>query len=773
MKNLVVQFSIGAAVGGLVSALGTAENKVGKLGTAITNLKNEKPFKVGEALEKQRKKISDLNVGYKETQARLESYKAAQKKAGGSNKTYALLIKKEEKALRLLKNRMGGTVREYKSQIGAIRATEQSCRGLRTEYRATATEAARLTKKQEALSKSIKDRQKRSSKRQELRSEMMDTVAVGATVVAPVMLAAQAEQSEIRLSTAINAKDEKKAMAAARKSAKALAKTGLVAYNEAFDIQYALNSAGMTAKLARAGSSVVAKVAKVTNGQAEGVGEVLATTYNNLGKKMAGTDEEKLSRIGDLLTKTQLKFQLRNFDQLGESMKEAASSMSSQDLGIEQGLTMLGTLNSAGLGGGRAGTALNAVLRNLGKAKEELGIEIVRDSKGQLDLISTLEQINDATSDLDTDQRSGIMQKVFGDEGKAGVVPLLDKVKELRATLQDVSEGSRGIVDTQAQKFLDSGMVKIEQIKNQLVILGSTVGAVLLPGMIAVSQVFTMLISPVAWFADTFPGLTAVVGGAAVGFVLLSLAIKGTKYISSMALDGLSVLKNTISWLSDSQKIATVRTYAFAAAQKIVAVGTRVWTGAQWLLNAAMTANPIGLIVVGVAALAGGAYMLIKHWSAVKEFFSGLWDGIVTGATVVWDYLKKFFNYTPLGLLVNGVKTVASWFGSDKEDSDPASVSAPGKTVAGNQSPVIKKGGAIFVDEKASSNSAQASIPVTNSIASSSSPVTLKIEQNITINGGDESSIRKAISGANDGLEEKIHQIMDQWFEKKERLRFA
>ena len=43
---------------------------------------------------------------------------------------------------------------------------------------------------------------------------------------------------------------------------------------------------------------------------------------------------------------------------------------------------------------------------------------------------------------------------------------------------------------------------------------------------------------------------------------------------------------------------------AYAAAQVIVKAATAAWTAAQWLLNAALTANPIGLVIIALAALA-------------------------------------------------------------------------------------------------------------------------------------------------------------------------
>lgn len=53
-----------------------------------------------------------------------------------------------------------------------------------------------------------------------------------------------------------------------------------------------------------------------------------------------------------------------------------------------------------------------------------------------------------------------------------------------------------------------------------------------------------------------------------------------------------------------------------------------VATAAQWLWNAAMTANPIGLIIVGIAALIGIIILVVKHWDTVKAAFVSVWNWI-------------------------------------------------------------------------------------------------------------------------------------------------
>ena len=48
---------------------------------------------------------------------------------------------------------------------------------------------------------------------------------------------------------------------------------------------------------------------------------------------------------------------------------------------------------------------------------------------------------------------------------------------------------------------------------------------------------------------------------------------------------------------------------------------TQVATAAQWLLNAALDANPIGLTIIAVAALAAAVYEIYQHWAGIAGFF--------------------------------------------------------------------------------------------------------------------------------------------------------
>ena len=72
-------------------------------------------------------------------------------------------------------------------------------------------------------------------------------------------------------------------------------------------------------------------------------------------------------------------------------------------------------------------------------------------------------------------------------------------------------------------------------------------------------------------------------------------------------------------------------------------------TAAQWALNIAMAANPIGLIIAGIVALGAGVYALTKHFGGFKEMMVATWDFMKT-----WLHLAIGL-WKSLGELVIGI----------------------------------------------------------------------------------------------------------------------
>ena len=108
------------------------------------------------------------------------------------------------------------------------------------------------------------------------------------------------------------------------------------------------------------------------------------------------------------------------------------------------------------------------------------------------------------------------------------------------------------------------------------------------------------------------------------------------------------IIKNTAVLVAN--KIAII---AVSVAQKIATLATQIWTAIQWLLNAAMTANPIGIIIMAIAALIAIIILLVKNWDKVKEVAGKVWDWITEKISAAVDFIKNIFG--KIGEFFSGV----------------------------------------------------------------------------------------------------------------------
>ena len=109
------------------------------------------------------------------------------------------------------------------------------------------------------------------------------------------------------------------------------------------------------------------------------------------------------------------------------------------------------------------------------------------------------------------------------------------------------------------------------------------------------------------------------------------------------------------------QGIMAVATKGLTVAEIAKTVATKAAAAAQWLLNAAMTANPIGIVIALIAGLVAGFVLLWNKSEGFRNFFIGMWEGIKKAFGAVVDWFKK--NWQALILfLINPVAGLFKYF---------------------------------------------------------------------------------------------------------------
>jgi len=125
---------------------------------------------------------------------------------------------------------------------------------------------------------------------------------------------------------------------------------------------------------------------------------------------------------------------------------------------------------------------------------------------------------------------------------------------------------------------------------------------------------------------------------AAAQSVATAASVTGS-FIVSMVKGLASALAMTASIVAQGVVLAAqkVSVIAFTVAQTAMTAGTALATIATTAFGVAMdiALGPVGLIILAVAALALGAYELVKHWGAVSKFFGDMWGDIK-------KYFKEF-----------------------------------------------------------------------------------------------------------------------------------
>lgn len=71
---------------------------------------------------------------------------------------------------------------------------------------------------------------------------------------------------------------------------------------------------------------------------------------------------------------------------------------------------------------------------------------------------------------------------------------------------------------------------------------------------------------------------------------------------------------------------------------------TATMTVAQWLLNIAMNANPIGLIALAIGALIAIGVLLYMNWDTIKEKANQLWKGLKQIFSNIADFISGVFK---------------------------------------------------------------------------------------------------------------------------------
>ncbi|MFT5788014.1 MAG: hypothetical protein ACI8SJ_000109 [Shewanella sp.] len=314
----------------------------------------------------------------------------------------------------------------------------------------------------------------------------------------------------------------------------------------------------------------------------------------------------------------------------GKKMADAFKGMSGASKeALSDQMAILGTLQST-LGGGESATQYKSFLGGAAKAQEKLGMTFTDQQGKLLPTIDILEKLKVKFGDFTVAADRLKIKEAFGTDQALGFIDLLAKDTDgLRASMEALGKvKGMGKAEQMAAAMTDQS----ERLTQSWFVIRAAFGSAVLPAFNSFVEKIADMGSEVIWFTETFPNLTRYLGYAAIG--ILGLVAAGGAFTLMMGVGKMAMTAYGVSAM------------AWAGINAVLASGLSTLRSVMLAVNIAMYANPIGLIVAGIALAIAAVGALIYYWDDLKASFLDMaWVKAITGVfATVWSGVKSIFN---------------------------------------------------------------------------------------------------------------------------------
>lgn len=221
--------------------------------------------------------------------------------------------------------------------------------------------------------------------------------------------------------------------------------------------------------------------------------------------------------------------------------------------------------------------------------------------------------------------------KQLAEEGKI-TYPVM-----VKAFQQATSEGGKfhnGMI-----RLSETAAGKFAKIKDDVILLGVKIGNILIPAVKALLDRVMPVLDAIGKWTDKNPELTKRIVMVATAASALLLVLSGVGFI--------------VGGVAQAVSIGATVFVNLAKALRFVGQAV-VWLGRLFLTNP---------ILLAITAIAVGVYLIIRHWGAIRGWFSRLWDNIKRIFRTFIQFVANFaMMIHPMGLVIRHWDKIVPFF---------------------------------------------------------------------------------------------------------------
>lgn len=313
---------------------------------------------------------------------------------------------------------------------------------------------------------------------------------------------------------------------------------------------------------------------------------------------------------------------------LGEAYKNCAATAASMGYSVEETTAVLMTMANAGVKGGEAGTALNAIMTRLatdtkGCATElsKYGVEVY-DAQGNMNSLSSiLTGVRGVWNNLTDEQQANLAKTIAGTNQFSALQTIMsglsDEAIASGMSFSDYSEALQncdGTASDMAATMQDNLLGRLTQLKSKLEDVGITIGNSLMPFM-------EKAVAKIGELADKFASLSPQQQVTILKIAGVVAALGPLLTITGKAITVSGQISKGVGKVVG--KLAEMGTTAGGA------------TGGMSVLKGALTAitSPVG---IAIAAIAGITAVVVTLWKTNEDFRNKI--------TEIWNRIKSVFT---------------------------------------------------------------------------------------------------------------------------------